>query len=624
MSISSPSDASVDQAHDAKDSSVLSTRKSPHARIHPVPISSVRMMAGFWKPWMEANRTKGLPALLEQLEQHGVVDNFRRMSGRKAVERKGPYFSDSDLYKWMEGAAWAVASDEDAALESKLDAVIDDVAAAQRPDGYLNTFFVDDIEGQRFRNLSTEHELYCAGHLFQAAIAHYRATGKAALLKVAERFADYLVDHFGPGKIEQVDGHPEVEMALIELYRTTGRRSYLELAGFMISAQHFALRQQIGGHAVREGYIAAGAADYFAETGDEALHRALDVVWHDMSSGKVYITGGLGSRHGGEAVGNAYELPNERAYAETCAAISNAMWNFRMLGITGDGRYADMMERALYNGFLSGVSLDTAHWFYVNPLACWESYQRSAWFGCTCCPTNAVRMLASIPGYLYGTSDDGIWVHLYEDSQLEWCLSDGVKVLLTQETHYPWEGKVRLTVNPERDTEFSIHLRAPAWCSKLSVAVCGEKLSSEITNGYITISRKWKRGDNVELTMEMPVELMESDRRVAENRASAALQRGPLVYCLESTDNPGLSLRGVQISRTAKFEPRSGPELLGGVTVLAGVGTETPFEEGAPLYRPLGSLKSPEATQAQLTAIPYYAWANRGISQMEVWIPLAD
>ncbi len=605
------------------DQGLIYTAASPYNKITPVPIGAVTMGEGFWKTRIEANRTKGIPALLAQLEEHGTVDNFRRMTGRKDVDRQGPFFTDSDLYKWMEGAALVLASTPDAKVKQALDGVIDDVVAAQRPDGYLNTFFEGALDNERFRNLGHEHELYCAGHLFQAAVAHYRATGETKLLDCATRFADYLVKNFGPGKIEQADGHPEIEMALVELYRTTGKREYLNLAGFFISLQNFHARQKIGGHAVREAYISAGAADYYAETGDAKLRKALDIVWKDVASSKVYITGGLGSRHAGEAVGDPFELPNERAYAETCAAIANGMWNFRMLGLDGAARYGDMLERALYNGFLSGVSQDTTHWFYVNPLACWGTYQREPWFGCTCCPTNVVRTLAAIPGYLYGTSKDGVWIHLYDNSNMDWHLQDGKKLSIEQKTRYPWDGRIRIAVNPESESDFELHLRIPEWCGKASVEVNGSECKGVKAGEYFEIKRAWKPGDVVELHLKMPVELMEADQRVADDRGQVAIQRGPLVYCLESVDNPDAPLRDLRISEKAGFKSEFKPELVGGVVTIA---TEAEARSGSKrnsLYHPLSGDKDGKTRDYKVTAIPYFAWANRGPSEMEVWIPLS-
>jgi DUF1680 family protein len=602
---------------------ITATQKSPRVKVTPAPIRCVTLEDGFWKRWMEANRTQGIPALYRQLEDHGVVENFRVVAGLSKGELKGPVFRDSDLYKWMEGAATALESSDDPELRRLLESVIDAVAAAQQPDGYVNTFFVNELSGQRFRNLRDEHELYCAGHMFQAAIAHYRATGSARFLEVAIRFADYLTRTFGPGKIEQPDGHPEVEMALVELYRVTGRREYLDLAAFFLKRQAFGKAGQISGHAVRFAYLMAGLADLYAETGDREARQALLELWEDVASGRVYITGGLGARYAGEAIGERYELPNEGAYSETCAAIANAMWNFRMLGVTGDARYADMMERALYNNVLAGVSLDTTHWFYVNPLACFRDHQRQPWFGCTCCPTNMVRTLAAIPGYLYGRSSEGIWVHLYDTSRLSWALVDGTKVTVRQKTGYPWDGRVELTLDPAEESTFSLFLRVPGWCQAASVTVNGQPFEGRLRDGYLEIRRRWKAGDRVGLELQMPVQLVEADPRVRCNLGSVAVQRGPLVFCAESVDNPGVNLRDLELKARPSLRAAFRPDLLQGVLTLRAKGRDVPPEAPrGPLYRPAGSF-SPSWRDVEVTLIPYYAWANRGPSQMVVWMPHA-
>ncbi|HUV05957.1 MAG TPA: beta-L-arabinofuranosidase domain-containing protein [Armatimonadota bacterium] len=604
-----------------RDAGVVSTSGSPYCKLRPVPIRAVQMLPGFWKPRMDANRQQSIPALLQLLEEHGVVDNFRRLSGRKEVERRGPYFTDSDLYKWIEAAAFVLQSEDDPKIARMLDEVIDDVVAAQCEDGYLNTFFTGELADQRFRNLPGEHELYCAGHLFQAAIAHHRATGSRKLLDAATRFADYLTTIFGPGKIETPDGHPEIEMALVELYRTTGTRGYLDLAGFFLSLQKFADKQAMEGHAVRAAYLASGGADYYAESGHRTIIDAVERLWADTAEGKMYITGGLGSRYDREAFGWPYELPNERAYAETCAGIANIFWNWRMLAIEGESRFADVMERTLYNGFLSGVSLDGTHYFYMNPLACFCELRRQPWYDTTCCPPNVERMIASLPGCFYSTSDEGIWAHLYDNSRLNWHLEDGRKVSLEQKTSYPWDGSVEIAVSPEAPTEFALFLRIPGWCENASVSIGGEAQRGVPPGEYLKLERTWKPGDVVHLELPMPVSLQESDPRVRENTASIAIQRGPVIYCVESPDNPGVPIRDVELLIGDEFCAEFKPGLLGGVTVVRAKGLHpAPGQNRGLLYREFGSVKL-EMEQTALTAIPYYAWANRGPSEMTVWIP---
>lgn len=604
-----------------RDAGVVSTANSPFANLKPVPIRAVEMRPGFWKSRMDANRHRSVPKLFDLLEEHGVLDNLRRISGRKSVERRGKFWTDSDLAKWMEAAAFVLQSEDDPRVAEMLDSAIDDLVAIQRADGYIHSFFTGELADQRFRNLAHEHELYCAGHLFQAAIAHYRATGDSKFLDAAVRYADFLTTVFGPGKIEIADGHPEIEMALVELYRTTGNAKYLDLAGFFLGVQGFAEKESIEGHAVRAGYLACGGADYFAETGDERIKGALERLWSDMVEAKMYVTGGVGSRYEGESFGRPYELPNERAYTETCAAIASAMWSWRMLAMQGECRFADVMERALYNGFLSGVSIEGGEYFYMNPLACYWDYQRQPWFGCTCCPTNVVRMVASVPGYIYGTSDEGIWVHLYENSKLDWRLENGVRFTLEQTTKYPWAGDVEIVISPEKPCEFALFLRIPGWCGRASVKVGDEAFGGAVPGEYLKIERLWQKGDVVRLEMEMPVTLMEADPRVREDAGSVAVQRGPIVYCMESTDNHGVPIRDAELmigeELTADFEPH----LLGGVTVVRARGVYAKEDEArGPLYRSAGSIRL-DVQETDLRLIPYFTWANRGPSHMKVWTP---
>jgi hypothetical protein len=559
------------------------------------------------------------------------------------VERRGLLFTDSDLYKWMEAAAWVLASEPDTAFQDALESVIDEVLPAQGTDGYLNTWFVDERAGQRFTRLVSDHELYCAGHLFQAAVAHHRATGETRLLHAARRFADYLCDRFGPDGIQEADGHPEVELGLVELYRETGERRYLDLAGFFLRLQGLADLQTFEGHAVRAGYFCCGGADYVAETGDAAFREALERQWQSLVTTKLYVTGGMGGRYTGESLGAPYELPNERAYAETCAALANVFWNWRMLLLSGEARFADLMERALYNGFLSGVSLGGDEYFYVNPLAChgqaegdpWYAWarrgpaQRKAWHTCTCCPPNVDRMLASLPGYMFSTSQAGIWVHLYDNATLRWRLDDGTPYTLTMETRYPWDGRVTIELSPERPTTASLFLRVPEWCATATVTSDQRPTTNDqraTPGSYLEIRREWRPGDRVALELEMPATLVACDPRVTENRGSVALQRGPLVYCLEAPDNPGIDVYEARVRAGedgAPVEPvvEHRADLLGGVTTLS-LAAATPVEAARPrpLYASLGAV-APEPLRARrVTAIPYYAWANRGPARMTVWM----
>lgn len=595
---------------------------SDKTRLNFVPISAVSMRDGFWKTRMDLNHQHGIPRLLRHLEDHGVVDNFMIVSGRKDVERKGPYFTDSDLYKWMEGAAFDLQTYDEPQTRADLDRIIDEVVAAQGDDGYLNTFFQGELFDQRFRNLPVEHELYCAGHLFQAAVAHYRATGSDKLLTAACRFADYLSSVFGYDKKQGAAGHPEIEMALVELYRTTGEKRYLELAEYLMTQLHFRTMPALGGHAVRALYTCCGGADYYAESGDAEFKASIERLWNDLISGKMYITGGVGSRYAGEAIGEPYELPNLRAYAETCAAIANAMFNYRMLAVYADARFADVMERALYNGVISGVSLDGVAYFYTNPLANNGSHQRQEWWGCTCCPTNMVRTLASIPGYIYSTSGDGVWVHLYDNSRVDYKLADGARFGLEQTTDYPWEGNVDFALDLPEPKEFTLRLRIPDWCDSGAAAVNGEEVPDAIRPAsYLAIRRTWKPGDRVHLHLGMPVTLQECDPRVRENMGSVAVQRGPMVYCAESPDNPGVSILDLELA-SGDFTPTFEEDKLGGVVTLKGSGlTADVTAPRGPLYRQVGAVEPVRLAPTPVTLIPYYAWANRGPASMTVWMP---
>ncbi len=616
---------------------VVDTSRSPHCRLKPIPVEAVRLGEGFWKPRLEANRKAGIPTLYRLLKEHGVVDNFLRLSG-KEVARQGPVFTDSDLYKWMEAAAWALLQEEDAEIRGLLEETIDAVLGAQGKDGYLNTWFVEERAAQRFTRLGSDHELYCAGHFFQAAIAHYRASRQGGLLEATVRFADYMCEVFGPDKLRDCDGHPEVEMALVELYRQTGETRYLDLAGFFLEERNFSSLQELEGHAVRACYFCCGGADYYAETGNESVLASLERQWDSLTRSKMYITGGVGGRPEGEAVGNAFELPNDRSYAETCAAIGSIFWNWRMLALKGEARFADLLERTLYNGFLSGVSLSGTEYFYANPLADsgkgeghpWARKRprgRTQWYVCTCCPTNAVRMLASLPGYFFSASEEGLWVHLYDDCTLQWRLPDGTPLTLTQQTRYPWEGKVEILLSLPGEKKFSLFLRIPEWCERATVKVNGATVQEVPRGGtYLQLERTWKSQDKVLLEMDMPPALMACDTRVEGTRDSVALQRGPLVYCLEEADHPGIDVRLVRLvhdptdpSGGFRAEYREG--MLGGITVLLGQGA-VPVDPGnlGPLYRPANRAQEVKRRPVSLQAIPYYAWANRGPGSMTVWM----
>ena len=605
---------------------ITDTSRSPHLRMCSISPGSVLISSGFWHDRIAAGRNRGLLRLYDLLEEHGVVDNFRRLSGKPIVERKGPIFTDSDLYKWMEAAALTLWSRHDPGLESLLDGVIEDVAGAQDPDGYLNTYFVQEREGDRFSNLEHDHELYCAGHLIQAAVAHFRATGKRNLLDCAVRFADHLVSTFGPDGRSCFCGHPELEMAMVELYRTVGKVDYLHFAAYLLDQIKFSSRTSMEGHAVRAGYACCGGADLVLETGAGETREALRRLWEDMEGFKVYVTGGIGSRYVHEAFGEPYELPNLRAYAETCAAISNGMWSWRMLSATGECRYADMLETVLYNGFLSGVSLSGDKYFYMNPLESSGSqvegergHRRAEWYSCTCCPTNVQRTLASLPGYIYGMDSNSVWVNLFQSSRLSGSIGS-TGMTMEQVTRYPWGGDVDIALDHDSGIELGVRLRIPSWVSGCKVHLNGDELGGVRPGRYLSIDDNGDGHSRISASFEMPVRLLGSHPRVREDFGCAAIARGPVIYCVESVDNPGVDVQNLMLPPDPEFEFEFDPDLLGGVGVIRFDALEV--TGSGPLYQNLNE-RELDLDPCRVTAIPYYAWANRGGSSMLVWFPIA-
>ncbi len=624
---------------------ILDLQRSPHARIRNVPVHSVKMGSGFWTPRREVNVEKSIPTMLDLLEEHGVVDNFRRLSGKKNVPRRGPLYTDSDIYKWMEAIAFVLQSGEDSKLRATFDHLTNQILAAQEPSGYLNTYWSGELAPKRFTEMDRGHELYCLGHLLQAAIAYYRATGNARLLDGGMKFVNYLAADFGPDKRPLLTGHPELEMALVELYRTTSDQRYLQLAGYllhgdgdrlkltprqltyMFSGKPFTSRTQLEGHAVRAMYACCGATDYYLETGEAAYWNTLQTLWRDMTSHKMYITGGVGSRAQGEAFGQAYELPNLLAYTESCAAIGNMMWNWRMLAVTGDARYTDVIERALYNGVNSGMSLSGNMYCYRNPLELTGDPSdkiRNPWYDTTCCPPNLERILASLPGYMYGVSSEGVYVHLYHDSTLDCRLGDDTGLKLSQTTRYPWDGVVEITPEPTRDAQFTLFIRIPGWARSAKASVNGQVIPAAKSGEYLPIRRLWKPGDRVRLDLPMQPEFIAANPRVSDDAGKVAIQRGPLVYCMEGLDQKVDALPDISIVadpaklRATAFEP----DKLGGIVEVKAegvVGSRPSAQE--PLYFPLANRRRQSGRKAELTLIPYYAFSNRETTAMEVWVP---
>jgi len=610
---------------------VIDTTKSKHVRLHPVSISSVKLTEGdFWASKVQLMEKVTLPLQYQIMEETGRMDNFRIAASKISGEFSGFFFNDTDIYKWIEAVSYLLAGNRNEKLERLVDEVIEEIKLAQDEDGYLDTYFTLSRKPDRWTNLKDMHELYCAGHLFQAAIAHHRATGKTSLLDVAIRFAEHIASVFGPRKRKGVPGHPEVEMALVELYRETGERKYLDLARFFIDERgkgliggntyhidHKPFREldEIVGHAVRSLYLNCGAADLYMETGDKGLWNALERLWIDLVTRKMYVTGGAGARHEGEAFGEAYELPNEKAYAETCAAIASFMWNYRMLLVSGESRFSDLMELVLYNGILPGISLDGKEYFYVNPLADRGGHRRQRWFACACCPPNVARTLTALPGYLYALSPEGIWVNLYASNVSELEVA-GSRVKIEEKTRYPWEGLVEFKVSG--DVSCSLYLRKPEWCREFSVSVNGKVVEPVLENGYLKISKNWHDGDTVFLNLTMDSELLESHPRVQDNVGRVAIRRGPIIYCVEAEDNPGMDVWDLEISRDTdlKAEHR---DILGGVVAIKGKGYVADPNAWERLYLTIKEANN-FSKEVEFTAIPYYAWANRTPGPMEVWI----
>jgi uncharacterized protein len=633
------------------DQGVENLAKSPHAKLRDIPVRAVTIESGFWGRRREINVTKSIPSMHDLLEANGRMNNFRRLVGKSTAQQIGPVFSDSDVYKWTEAVGFALQSGDRPELRATAEKLIDEVIAVQEPSGYLNTYYQDDRKSLRMlpQTQSTGHELYCLGHMLQGAIAYYRATGDRKLLDAGIRFVDdFLLPNYGPApKKPIVSGHPEIELALIELYRITGDKRQLELAGYilegdkrielpenrtiyMFSGTPFTARTKMQGHAVRAMYACCGATDYFLETGDETYWKTLNLLWNDMTSSKMYVTGGVGSRAQGEAFGDAYELPNFRAYGESCAAIGNMMWNWRMLAATGDAKFTDVIERALYNGINSGMSLDGVMYCYRNPLAFDPSSGekiRNPWYDVTCCPPNLERTFASLPGYFYSTSEDGVYVHLYDNSQLDWHLENGTGLKIVQKTNYPWDGGIEIAVSPARPSEFTLHLRIPGWCDRAEVTVNGKDVAGATSGQYLPIRRNWSGGEIVRMKLEMIPQVLQANPRVADDTGRVAVQRGPLVYCLEGLDQPdGVALNDVALPLRklpdADFKTEFRSDLLEGIVVLHHPGFVTEAGDAERLLYSHYEGRPTKSRPVPLTFIPYYAWSNRMTTGMQVWTPV--
>ena len=618
------------------------TQKSQSvAPIQEVSFTQVHLNDDFWMPRIEINRTVSIPSAFHECEVNGRFDNFAIAAGLIQGEHRGDFsFDDTDPYKVIEGASYSLAVHYDAALDHYLDSVINIIAQAQEPDGYLTTCVINKctrLSGwwgtHRWEKINS-HELYNSGHLIESAVAHYRATGKKTFLNVAIKNADLVCKTFGPneGQIHRPGGHPIIEMALCKLYKVTGNKKYLDGAKYFVeetgrctdghrpseySQDHMPILQQqeIVGHAVRAGYLYSGVADVAALTGDKAYFEALERIWENMSSKKLFITGGIGSRPQGEGFGPDYELNNHTAYCETCAAIANVYWNYRMFLATGESKYIDICERALYNNVLSGVSLSGDRFFYDNVLESDGEHERQKWFGCACCPGNITRFIASVPGYIYARQGKDIFVNLYAQGKAKIG-----QVELEQTTDYPWDGKIRIKVT-KGGGKFAMKLRVPSWLKQsptnnslytyldkaktYSVSVNGQSLYPE-NRDYITITRSWKKGDVIELNFPMEVRRIAANDNAEDDRDKVALERGPIVYCLEGSDQADGKVFNKYILNSADIQAHFERNLLNGVVVLDGTANELQQD---------GTVKD-----VTFRAIPYSTWNNRGPQQMEIWV----
>lgn len=585
-------------------------------RLTPVPFCDVSIDDDFWSDRLYKHKKFTVPVCIDQIEnQTGRIRNFEN-AARREGQHSGIFFDDSDVYKALEGMAYSLQLYPDPALEAKCDEWIDKFAAAQQEDGYLNTFYTLTKDQPRWTDMD-RHEMYCAGHMTEAAVAYFQATGKRKLLDVSIRMADHMMSVFGPEKRHWVPGHEEIELALVKLYEVTGEKKYLDFAEWLLDQRghgygsygdertwpavyyqdEVPVRElsRITGHAVRSMYLYCGMADVASYTGDTGLTDALDRLWDHVVMRNMYITGGIGQSAHNEGITEDYDLPNLTAYCETCASVGMVLWNWRMNQLSGDAKYADVMERALYNGALAGVNLRGDRFFYVNPLESLGNHHRQEWYGCACCPSQICRFLPSIGNYIYATSEKALWVNLYMGNEADVTLS-GKPVRVKQETRYPWDGGVVLTLHMDGSVRGQLRFRIPDWCEDYTLALNGKAVSAPVDKGYALLEGKWRDGDKIELILDMPARRVAADPRVKEDEGKRAIQRGPLVYCLEEVDQEG------------PFDALTLP-------------ADTPFTlEWLP-----GKLNGiMEIRTGDLCFVPYYAWDNRAPGKMKVWVLLAE
>ena len=621
----------------------------------PPALTQVSVHDAFWSPRLEANRAHTLPALYAKLQEVGALDSYdlpeyakRGLTIPKTHHVTPQMWWDSDVAKWIEAASASLVTHPDAALDAQIDDVVARIAGAQQPDGYLNTYFTAIEPGKKLTNERDWHELYNAGHLIEAAVTHHQATGKTSLLNVVERYARFLAGVYGTGEGQRpgYPGHEEIELALLRLYRVTGRREHLDFARYFLNQRgalpnyfetealargddprdfwagtyeymqaHVPVREQtqVVGHAVRAMYLYAAMADLAAADGDAALRAACERLWADLTRHSLYVTGGLGPSASNEGMTRPYDLPNDTAYAETCASVGLAFWARRMAALTGDGQYADVMERALYNTVLSGVSLSGDRFLYENPLESDGTHRRWAWHPCPCCPPNVARLLASLGEYVYAVSADAVTVNLYAGSTLRTDVG-GRTLTLTQEGAYPWRGDIHLGVALDAPATFTVRLRIPAWARGATLTVNGEAVDATPQQGYAVVTREWRGGDRLDLTLPLEPRRTYAHPAVRQDAGLVALEYGPLVYCVEGVD-VSADLHALSLPRGAALTARHDPTLLGGVTVL-----EADAVADVPIGDDLYTGTPPATRPARVTAIPYAVWANREPTPMRVWL----